>query len=276
MNQKKRASEARKDIFLQGYEQLLSEDRQDIVPYTIIRTWNKIKYNIREMLAPELMDRKRTYRILDIGCECGFDAFTLSKRFSDFNLEFVGIDIYPEKVDIANSRAKEKGFTNCAFKPGNAEELDFPSQSFDFIICSEVVEHLHRPKKALAGMHRILKKGGCLILTTPNPDNKMGLFIPKFVKRQWSQWLGEKGREPTGDEPHDYVYHIGERGIKEWVRMCNEAGFRVVGTRRSELVYGSEFFDRHEILMGLTVTLDGILDRFTHYFSWNVAIKARK
>jgi ubiquinone/menaquinone biosynthesis C-methylase UbiE len=265
------------EILLQGYQQLLNSNRYDILPYTVLRTWNKIKYNVRDMLAPEIKDKNKKYRILDIGCECGFDIFQLSKYFSDYDIEFVGIDIYSPKVEIANKKAKECKMPNCTFSHGNAEDLDFPPESFDFIVCSEVVEHLHKPKKALRDMHKILKKGGYLILTTPNPDNKMGMFLPRSIKKRWSQWnVEKKGKLDKGGEQHQYVYHIGERSIKEWIKMCKVTGFKIVETRRAELVYGSEFFDRHQILTGFTIFLDGILDNFTHYFSWNVQLKLRK
>jgi ubiquinone/menaquinone biosynthesis C-methylase UbiE len=277
VNDERPASEDHEEILLQGYEQFIREGRPAIIPYTVIRTWNKIKNNIFEMLAVELKDREKTYRILDIGCECGFDAFHLSRAFPDFKLEFVGIDIYPEKIEIANRRVKEHGYTNCTFKQGNAEELNFPAESFDFIICSEVIEHLYKPKKALSDMYNILKREGYLILTTPNIDNKLRLFAPKFLRRRWAEWMGEKKEiHPERKEPHRYVHHIGERGIKEWLNMITKVGFQIVDTKRAELIYGSRFFDNHQILTGLTIVLDGFLDRFTHYFSWNVTIKARK
>lgn len=55
-----------------------------------------------------------------------------------------------------------------------------------------------------------------------------------------------------------------------------EIGFQVAETKRAELIYGLRFFDRHQILTGPIIILDGILDRFTHYFSWNITLKARK
>jgi ubiquinone/menaquinone biosynthesis C-methylase UbiE len=267
----------KKETLLQGYEQLLREDRFDLLPYTVLRTWNKIKYNVRDMLEPEIKDKRKKYRFLDIGCERGFDVFSLLKHFSDYNIEFVGIDISSEKIVVANKKMKEKGISNCTFLQGNAEELNFPSESFDFILCSEVIEHLYKPEKALKDMYKILKKDGYLILTTPNPDNKMGMFVPRFFKNRWADWMGErKNVKATGDEPHAYVYHIGELSINEWIKMCKATGFQVLETRRAEFIYGSKFFDRHQMLTGFTVFLDGILDNFTHYFSWNVQLKLRK
>lgn len=50
---------------------------------------------------------------------------------------------------------------------GDTHDLSiFPQESFDVILCTEVLEHLHTPAQAIAEFHRILKPGGTLLLTT--------------------------------------------------------------------------------------------------------------
>lgn len=50
---------------------------------------------------------------------------------------------------------------------GDAHHLpQIPDASFDVILCTEVLEHLHTPEKALAEFRRILRPGGTLIITT--------------------------------------------------------------------------------------------------------------
>lgn len=62
---------------------------------------------------------------------------------------------------------------------GDAHNLSFQDSSFEFILCTEVLEHLHTPQQAISEMGRVLKPGGTLILTT------------RFVF-------------PIHDAPHDY------------------------------------------------------------------------
>ena len=61
----------------------------------------------------------------------------------------------------------------------DAHELPFEDASFNRILCTEVLEHLTDPARAIAEMHRVLKPGGLLLLTT------------RFVY-------------PLHDAPHDY------------------------------------------------------------------------
>lgn len=50
---------------------------------------------------------------------------------------------------------------------GDAHDLHmFSEASYDVVLCTEVLEHLHTPSQALAEMHRVLKPGGLLLLTT--------------------------------------------------------------------------------------------------------------
>lgn len=71
---------------------------------------------------------------------------------------------------------------------GDAHKLPFESESFDFILCSEVLEHLHSPQIAINEMRRVLSYGGTLILTT------------RFVY-------------PIHDAPHDY-YRYTKYGLE--------------------------------------------------------------
>ena len=77
---------------------------------------------------------------------------------------------------------------------GDVHSLPFEDESFEFILCTEVLEHLHTPHQAIAEMKRVLKSGGALVLTT------------RFVF-------------PIHDAPHDY-YRYTEYGLrhlfKDW------------------------------------------------------------
>jgi SAM-dependent methyltransferase len=56
---------------------------------------------------------------------------------------------------------------NCHDYEVDAENICFPDAFFDCIICSEVLEHVSQPYRAISEIHRVLKEGGLLILTVP-------------------------------------------------------------------------------------------------------------
>jgi SAM-dependent methyltransferase len=49
----------------------------------------------------------------------------------------------------------------------SADSLPFESESFDCVICTEVLEHCREPRAVMAEIARVLKQGGRAFLTTP-------------------------------------------------------------------------------------------------------------
>jgi len=112
--------------------------------------------------------------VLDLGCGEGF----LISLMPNLPKKIVGVDI----SNIALNRAKKilKGKRNIELHWGDAENLEFPNGTFNKIICSELLEHVPRPKKVITEIHRVLKNNGLLIISIP--DEKRIQFIMKIAK----------------------------------------------------------------------------------------------
>jgi len=117
-------------------------------------------------------------RILEVGCgSCG-----LLKLLQATN-DVVGVDASEDGIAACASR-NVKG--HCM--DPSSEPLPFPDQEFDLVICLETMEHLMSPYYALMEMRRVLKTGGKLICSVPNPVwghliLYPGLFEYKFFRR---------------------------------------------------------------------------------------------
>jgi len=96
--------------------------------------------------------------ILDIGSGSGM----ISKFASEKNI-VVPFDI--SKKCISNSLKLNPSLFGVV---GDAMEIPFKDNSFDTIICVELIEHLQNPDKCMNEIHRVLKDNGNLIMTTPN------------------------------------------------------------------------------------------------------------
>jgi SAM-dependent methyltransferase len=109
-------------------------------------------------------------RLLDLGCGFGRHAYEALRLGADV----VACDLSnPELAEVqalmvAMAEAGEiaPGITaGCVI--GDATRLPFPDASFDHLIASEVMEHIHDDEGALAELHRVLRPGGTLAITVP-------------------------------------------------------------------------------------------------------------
>ncbi len=103
-------------------------------------------------------------RILEIGCGAGLLCLELSRQAE----YVVGTDISYFVLDFASQVRETAHSKNVSFQHDDAENLAFQDESFDLVICSDVLEHLLEPERALAEIRRVTKTGGTVILTTPS------------------------------------------------------------------------------------------------------------
>jgi SAM-dependent methyltransferase len=75
---------------------------------------------------------------------------------------------------------------------GNALELPIRDAAFDLVLCTEMLEHVPEPQRAIDEIHRVLKPGGTLVLTT------------RFLF-------------PIHDAPHDY-FRFTKYGLRHLLR----------------------------------------------------------
>lgn len=99
--------------------------------------------------------------ILDLGTADGLMLSKIKKIFP--TAECIGLEY--SKDLIADN--KDPGIRVIQ---GDVQDLTiFPDESFNVVIATAVIEHLAKPKRMLSESHRVLRPGGIIILTTPQP-----------------------------------------------------------------------------------------------------------
>ena len=120
-------------------------------------------------------------RLLDLGCGEGrhsISAYLLA------DAEIVGLDLGLKDLKTAKERLMDfptppsKG-GYCAFIQGSGHELPFPDNTFDHVICSEVLEHIPDYPSFLREINRVLKPGGLFAVSVPR-------YFPEWVCWQLS------------------------------------------------------------------------------------------
>jgi len=108
-------------------------------------------------------------RILDIGCGEGRHALT---AYMLEDVESIGVDLSIDDLMTALHRYKEFSEPNNDSKSfyislADGRNLPFSNNSFDKVICSEVLEHIEDHNTVLAEISRVLKVGGMLAISVP-------------------------------------------------------------------------------------------------------------
>ena len=114
--------------------------------------------------------------VLDLACGtgCAIPHFDSSNRYT-------GLDLSYSMLKQAVKKAKTKGFPEYTLVEGNAEELLFSSESFDFILIDTSLHMIPEYQMCMAEAARVLKKGGNLICSCPT------VGINKEFDAQWSR-----------------------------------------------------------------------------------------
>ena len=118
-------------------------------------------------------------KILDAGCGEG----RFSKYFIEKGADITSMDFSEEYVKLA-----KKNIRKGKFVLGSVTNIPFPDNYFDYIFSVDVLQHVPELKKAISEFHRVLKKGGVLIIID---KNKLGLhkkyLIPNILVQKYKE-----------------------------------------------------------------------------------------
>lgn len=139
----------------------------------------------------------RRDRALDVGCNAG----VYSRMISDAGFRRVeGVDLEPAFIERARAAfAVEGPHRAIEFRVENAEELD-PAPRYDFVLCTEVIEHTARPGRVIENLKASLAPGGLLVVTLPNA------FSLPFGKAALKARLTRKPRDPVFEDHLKYPF----------------------------------------------------------------------
>jgi ubiquinone/menaquinone biosynthesis C-methylase UbiE len=119
-------------------------------------------------------------RVLEIAPGPGYLAVELVRLTG---CRLVGVDISHTFVRIAGENARKEGL-RIDFEQGDAADLPFPAEQFDFIVCRAAFKNFARPLAALDEMYRVLNDGGIALIIDLRKD-----FSPEAV----NDYVRDKG-----------------------------------------------------------------------------------
>lgn len=114
-------------------------------------------------------------RILDVGCGPGWFWAATAQELPE-RLELTLCDLSPGMVGEAVERCRPLPFAGVAGRQADAAALPFEDAAFDAVVAMHMAYHLDDPAKGIAEMHRVLKPGGFLAVTTNGAGNMRGMY----------------------------------------------------------------------------------------------------
>ena len=171
-------------------------------------------------------------KILDIATGTADFAISSAKHT---NAKIIGVDISQGMLDVGEIKIKKKKLSSrISLQNTDCEDLPFKENSFDFILCNHVLEHINDDKKAIKELYRVLNKNGTAILQVPINQKSSKTFEDSSI-------VDKKERiEKFGQYDHIRLYGL------DYFKKLESFGFKVY-----PLKYSKEFTESEIIKYGL-------------------------
>lgn len=111
----------------------------------------------------QLMGIRPGHKVLDAGCGIGGDLLPLFRLVGEDG-EVHGVDHDPEMFLIADKNPSFV-YNQIHIRQADVMALPYPDGYFDSVRCDRVLQHVEDPSIALREFHRVLKKGGRLVIS---------------------------------------------------------------------------------------------------------------
>lgn len=200
---------------------------------------------IRSPIIFSMLHLKRGDTVLDLGSGTGYFA----EEMCEEHATALCLDISLENL----LSIKKRHLDNVCLIQAEGEKLPFKDESFDSILCSEVIEHIREDRVVLQEIARILRPGGSCIITVPSSEYRFPSVIDLLRVKTVHDYEGPEKHYRKG-------YNIADFSL-----LLSSAGLVV-----SEYVYFSHFFSK---LMLDTISIFHLLVRriFIRQKAWNWA-----
>jgi SAM-dependent methyltransferase len=188
--------------------------------------------------------------VLEVGCGVGAQTVRLARRSPEATI--VAMDISEDSLAAARESIGSAGFRNVVFQQADVYSMTFAPDTFDHVFACFVLEHLPRPREALAHLRQVLKPGGTI--TVIEGDHGSAYFHPespyaqKAIRCLVELQAGAGGDSLIGRTLYPLLLESGFRHVTVSPRMV------YVDSSRPQLVEG---FTRNTF----TAMVEGVRER---------------
>jgi len=212
----------------------------------LVKLTSKSKYRIhpKHLIKIEkpwyLEEIKLKDKVLDLGCHNGQRTLKAAKKC----YQVMGVDYNNQELKIARDSAVDLGIKNIKFAYHNLEKkLELKSQSFDIVLCLDVLEHIVKRDQLLKEIKRVLKPKGMAYISIPNSQTP------------WKKLQKKAGINYYSDPDHKVEYSLNE--IKQ---IFKKSKFKIL--KIMPIVYDTPWVGMIDLIGGLSL---GLYQRLTEW-----------
>jgi ubiquinone/menaquinone biosynthesis C-methylase UbiE len=128
----------------------------------------------------------RGRKVLELGCGLGTDG----ARFAEAGADYTGVDLTEAAVELARKRFELFDLPG-RFQTADAENLDFPDESFDLVYSHGVLHHTPETAQAIREVQRVLRPGGRAIVMLYHRDSynyRVNISVLRRVGSRLLNW----------------------------------------------------------------------------------------
>jgi demethylmenaquinone methyltransferase / 2-methoxy-6-polyprenyl-1,4-benzoquinol methylase len=174
------------------------------------------------------MDVKPGSKALDVCCGTGDWTIALAEAVGPSG-EVTGLDFSQNMLNVGVDKVRKLGLKHVNLIHGNAMELPFPDNSFDYVTIGFGLRNVPDYLQVLKEMNRVLKPGGIAVcLETSQPTligyKQLYYFYFRFIMPMFGKLFAKSYKE------YSWLHESASSfpGMKELAKMFETAGFKDV------------------------------------------------
>jgi ubiquinone/menaquinone biosynthesis C-methylase UbiE len=206
-------------------------------------------------------------KVLEIGFGMGTDHLALARQGGIMH----GIDITPKNLVVTANRLELYGFKSDLIT-GDAENLPYEDNSFDFVYSFGVIHHSPDTEKIVSEIHRVLKPGGKCWITVYH-KNSVFFIWSVFIY----DWIFHGGfRKDTIKQRISRIEYPGDNPNLV-IRLYKKHEFKSLFTNKFSKVNASiDHLIKEDITLFGSLFSQNILNAIGKKFGWYVIVDATK
>lgn len=190
--------------------------RKDFDEWKNRRIWQENHQQQMLMILEKIITDLKHKKILDLGCGMGGLLIAFKKE----GFDAVGLDLNLDYCEITRLRGKRYDL-DIEVTNSKAENMPFQNDSFDLIVCKDVIEHVQNPEQVLNECKRILKKNGQIFTSVINRFS----YIDPHYHLRFLNWLPKI----MGSFIAEKISKKDVKNFKDNQKLCNMHYFTIRG-----------------------------------------------